>query len=143
MAGSYLLVGHLEWLAWQELLNKREARGLGMTCISSRGQALFSKQFCLQVVAGGTLHSSALWVGQAVGHYIPSLAVCSHASNPTAPFLLAGEVLVEIFSNGTVPPNRLQQAMSASIYAAFLDTPPPTKLESRWPFAWNLVWQRL
>jgi hypothetical protein len=31
----------------------------------------------------------------------------------------------------------------ATIYAAFLDTVPPPKVEFRWPFAWQLVWRRL
>jgi hypothetical protein len=56
MAGSFLWMGHLERLAWQELHNSREAGGLGVFCISSRGQALFSKLLCLQVVVGGTDH---------------------------------------------------------------------------------------
>ncbi len=58
----------------------------------------------------------------------------------------AGEVLAEIFSHGTTPfpPNHLEQATAADIYAAFLDTPtPPPKVEDRWPFAWDLVWRRL
>jgi hypothetical protein len=54
IAGSFLWMGHLERLAWQELHNSREAGGLGVSCISSRGQALFSKRLCLQVVVGGT-----------------------------------------------------------------------------------------
>jgi hypothetical protein len=54
-----------------------------------------------------------------------------------------GDVLVELFAHGTVHPNHLDQAKAATIYAAFLDTPSPPKVEFRWPFDWHLVWRRL
>jgi hypothetical protein len=52
-SGSFLWLGYLERLAWQELHNKKEAGGLGVSCIFTRGQALLSEQLCHQMAAGG------------------------------------------------------------------------------------------
>jgi hypothetical protein len=137
IAGSFLWAGHLERLCWQELHNPRLAGGLGVTCVASRGQALLAKQLYLQVAAGGTPAAHlAFWLGQAVGHYIPGLAGGSHSPCPPASLVGVVEVLVEIFAHGTVPPNRLDQAKAATIYAAFLDTPPPLP---RWNSAGPLL----
>jgi hypothetical protein len=46
LAGSLLWLGHLERLAWQEMHGKMEKGGLGVSCISTRGEALLAKQFC-------------------------------------------------------------------------------------------------
>ncbi len=82
MACSFLWLSYLERLAWQELHN-REAGGLRVSCILSKGQALFSKQLCHQAaVAGGTTAHLGLWLGQAVGHYILCLAVHAHTHSP-------------------------------------------------------------
>jgi hypothetical protein len=67
LAGSFLWVGHLERLAWQELHHRKKAGDLGVSCIFSRGQALFSKQLCHQVVAGDTPAAhQAFWLGHVV-----------------------------------------------------------------------------
>ncbi len=91
LAGSFLWAGHLERLAWQELHNPRLAGGLGVSCVTSRGQALLAKQLCLQVAAGGIPAAHlAFWLGQAVGHYVPSLARGSHPSILPAPLVGGG-----------------------------------------------------
>jgi hypothetical protein len=41
------------------------------------------------------------------------------------------------------PQNHLEQAKLAGIYITFLDTLPPPKVESYWPFFWHMVWRRL
>ncbi len=55
-------------------------RGLGVSCLFTRGQALLSKQLCHQVTAGGTL-----WLEMVtIGHYVPSLSLgcpCNKSSN--------------------------------------------------------------
>jgi hypothetical protein len=80
------------------------AGGLGVSCVASRGQALLAKQLCLQVAAGGTLAAHlAFWLGQDVGHYVPSLAGGSPSPCPPASLVGVGEVLVQIFAHGTVP----------------------------------------
>jgi hypothetical protein len=71
--------------------------------------------------------------GAAVGHYVPSLAGGSHTPKPPALLLQVADVLVELFSFGTVAPNSLAEARAAGIYAAFMDTPPPPKVEAKWP----------
>jgi hypothetical protein len=126
IAGSFLWAGHLERLAWQELHNPRLAGGLGVSCVTSRGQALLAKQLCHQVAAGGTPAAHlAFWLGHAVGHHVPSLARGSHSTSPPASLVGVGDVLVELFAHGTVHPNHLEQAKAATIYAVFHDTPPP------------------
>jgi hypothetical protein len=120
LACSFLWLGYLERLAWQELHN-REAGGLRVSCVLSRGQALFSKQHCHQAAAGGTAAHLAFWLGQAVGHDILCLAVHAHAHSLLAPLFRLCEVLKEIFTCNTVPPNSPEQATAAGIYAAFMD----------------------
>ncbi len=119
-AGSFLWRGPLGRLAWQELHN-REAGGLRVSCVLSRGQALFSKQHCHQAAAGGAAAHLAFWLGQAVGHDILCLAVHAHAHSLPAPLFRLCEVLVEIFTHNTVLPNSPEQATAAGIYAAFMD----------------------
>jgi hypothetical protein len=114
--GSFLWTGHLERLAWQELHNPRFAGGLGVSCVTSRGQALLAKQLCLQVAAGGTPAAHlAFWLGRAVGHYVPSVAGGSHSTSPPVSLVRVGEVLVELFAHGTSTPTawtRLGQPLS-------------------------------
>jgi hypothetical protein len=144
LAGSFLWAGHLERLAWQELHHKRQAGGLGVSCIFTRGQALLAKQLCHQVAGGGIPAGHlAFWLGAAVGHYVPALSGGSHTPRPPALLLQLADVLVELFSFGTVAPNRLAEARSAGIYAAFMDTPPPPKVVAKWPLDWAVVWRRL
>jgi hypothetical protein len=52
-------------------------------------------------------------------------------------------VLVELFFFGTVAPNRPDEAKAAGVYLAFMDTPPPPKVEAKWPPEWEVVWNRL
>jgi hypothetical protein len=144
LAGSFLWAGHLERLAWQELHHRRQAGGLGVSCIFTRGQALLAKQLCHQVAGGGAPAGHlAFWLGAAVGHYVPALAGGSHSPRPPTLLVQVADVLVELFSFGTVAPNRLAEARSAAIYAAFMDTPPPPKVEAKWPLDWAIIWRRL
>jgi hypothetical protein len=48
-----------------------------------------------------------------------------------------------LFSHGSVPPDGLATAMAAAIYRVFMDTPPPPKVEAKWPWDWGVVWHRL
>jgi hypothetical protein len=126
LAGSLLWGGHGERLAWQEQHNRREAGGLAVSCVFMRGQALLAKQMCLQVAAGSTLAAHlTFWLGPVVGHFVPSLAAGSHSPRPPAGLVQAADVLVELFSFGTVPPDSLASATAAAIYRVFMDTPPP------------------
>jgi hypothetical protein len=52
------------------------------------------------------------------------------------------EVLVELFSFGTVPPDGLASATAVGIYRVFMDTPLP-QVEAKWPWDWGVVWHRL
>jgi hypothetical protein len=85
----------------------------------------------------------AFWFGSVVGHYVPSLAAGVHTARPPGPLAQVGDTLVEIFSFGTVNPNGLARAKTASIYAAFIEMPPPPKVEAIWPLDWGRVWRRL
>jgi hypothetical protein len=144
LAGAFLWGGHAERLAWQELHNRREAGGLAVSCVFTRGQALLAKQMCLQVAAGGTPAAHlAFWLGPMVGHFVPSLAAGSHSPRPPAGLVQAAEVPVELFSYGSVPPDGLATATAAAIYRVFMDTPPPPKVEANWPWDWGVVWRRL
>jgi hypothetical protein len=85
-----------------------------------------AKQMFLQVAAGWTLAGYlAFWLGLAVGHYVPCLTLGSHSARPPCGLVQAGEVLVELFSHGTIPPNDLAGARAAAIYSNFIDLPPP------------------
>jgi hypothetical protein len=126
LTGAFLWAGHGERLTWQELHNRREAGGLAVSCVFTRGQALLAKQMCLQVAAGGTPAAHlAFWLGPVVGHFVPSLAAGSHAPRPPAGLVQAADVLVELFSFGTIPPDSLASATAVAIYRVFMDTPPP------------------
>jgi hypothetical protein len=117
---------------------------LAVSCVFTRGQALLAKQMCLQVAAVGTPAGHlAFWLGLAVGYYIPCLAAVSHAARPPSGLLQAGEVLVELFSHGMVSPNGLAGVRTAVIYGSFLVTPPPPKVEAKWPWDWCRVWAGL
>ncbi len=74
LAGSFLWLGHMERLAWQELHGKKEAGGLGLSCISMRGEALLAKQFCHQIAVGGTPAGHlAFWLGVRLATWPPPL----------------------------------------------------------------------
>ncbi len=144
LAGSFLWRGQCERLAWQELHQRREAGGLGISCIFTRGQNLLAKQFCWQVAGGGVPGAHlAFWFGPVVGHYIPSLAAGAHSTRLPGPLVHVGDTLVELFTFGTVSPDGLAGAKAASIYVAFMDTPPLTKVKAKWPLDWGRVWWRL
>ncbi len=127
LASAFLWGGHGESLAWQELHNRREEGGLAVSCVFTRGQALLAKQMCLQVAAGGSgWHpgcSSRLLAWFGGGHFVPSLAAGSHSPRPPAGLMQAAEVLVDMFSHGTVPPGGLATARAAAIYRVFTNTP--------------------
>jgi hypothetical protein len=89
MASSFLWLGHLERLAWQELHGKKEKGGLGVSCIATRGEALLAKQFCHQVAAGGTLAGHlAFWLGCVLGHLEPAVTGGRHASMLLGPWCM-------------------------------------------------------
>ncbi len=146
LGSSFLWVGYLERLPWQELHHWREAGYLGVSCVFSRGQALISKHLCHQLAAGGSPAAHlAFWLEHVVGHNIPCLAVGAQMLNIPAPLAQAGKVFVEIFSHSNVPPNGLRQARAATIYACLLHglSPPPPKVEARGPVSKDRVWRRL
>jgi hypothetical protein len=126
LAGSFLWLGHMERLAWQELHGRREAGGLGLSCITSRGEALLAKQFCHQIAAGGPPAGHlAFWLGGRVGHLAPPFAEGHHASALPRPLVRIAEVLEEVFAFGTVSADNPGTATAAGIYRAFMVTPPP------------------
>jgi hypothetical protein len=75
----------------------------------------------------------AFWLVSTVGHYVPHLALSAHASNPPAPLVLAGDILVEILSHRMLSPNVLAQATAVGIYAVFMDMPPKWRPGGPWP----------
>jgi hypothetical protein len=140
LAGSFLWAGHLERLAWQELHHKRQAGGLGVSCIFTRGQALLAKQLCHQVAGGGTPAGHlAFWLGAAAGHYVPALSGGSHTLRLPALLLQVADVLVELFSFGTVgaltirPPTVRPRVTST--HAQFTHGPPPGSANKRFVVA--------
>jgi hypothetical protein len=144
LAGSFLWAGHLERLAWQELHHKRQAGELGVSCIFTRGQALLAKQLCHQVAGGGTPAGHlAFWLGAAVGHYVPALVGGSRTPRPPALLLQVADVLVELFSFGTVAPNRSAEARAAGINVAFMDTPPSSEGGDQVAPGLGYFWRRL
>jgi hypothetical protein len=78
-----------------------------------------------------------------MGHFVPSLAAGCHAPRPPAGLVQAAEVLVELFSHGTVPPEGLATARAAAIYRVFMDTPPSPQGRGQVALDWGLVWRRL
>jgi hypothetical protein len=102
---------------------------LGFSCISMRGEALLAKQFCHQMAAGGILADHlAFWLGGTIGYLAPSTAGGHHASMFTGTLVLMAEVLEEIFTFNTISASNPEKATAASIYKAFMDTPPPPRL---------------
>jgi hypothetical protein len=51
--------------------------------------------------------------------------------------------LEEIFASNTVSVSNPERATAVEIYTAFMDTPPPPKVEARLPLQWDRVWRRL
>ncbi len=129
MASSFLWLGHLERLAWQELHGKKEKGGLGVSCISTRGEALLAKQFCHQVATGGTPAGHlAFWLGCVLGYLEPAVTGGRHASMLLGLLVHVAEVLEEVFVFGTVTVTSPERATAAGIYMAFMDIPPPQRL---------------
>ncbi len=82
---------------------------------------------CLQVAASGTPAAHlTFWLGSVVGHFVPSLTAGSHAPRPPAGLVQAAEVLLELFSHGTVPPDGLATARAAAIYCTGCSWTPPS-----------------
>jgi hypothetical protein len=55
LAGAFLWSGHMERLAWQELHHKRQAGGLGVSCIFTRGQALLASSCAIRRLGAAPL----------------------------------------------------------------------------------------
>ena len=144
-AGAFLWRGHLERLAWQELHCPALDGGLGVSSITTRAQALLSKQFCWAVAQEGEAAAHwAYWVGPLLQDYLPDLAAGRHAPVVPPPWRGLVEVLLELFQFETVSPEALAAATSREIYAAFMDTPPPPKVTVRRPeLPWATIWARL
>jgi hypothetical protein len=115
----------MERLAWQELHGKKKMGGLGLSCISMRGEALLAKQFCHQMAAGGTLADHlAFWLGGTIGHLAPSTAGGRHTYTLPGTLVLVAEVLEEIFAFNTISASNPEKATAAGILLSWILPPP-------------------
>ena len=149
-AGTFLWRGlgfGLERLAWQELHRPLAEGGLAVSCIFSRGQALLAKQMCWMVGQGGPpADHLAFWLGGQLADLLPELEPPPGAVIFQPPIYLQSVVplLREVLTYGPVDPAALPYASAKEIYATFMDSTPPPKIESRFPLLpWPTVWARL
>jgi len=83
---SYLWKGRTERLAFDELHSPREKGGLGLPCIQTRAEALFTKQYAQFVAAGGRMAAHvAFWLGPQLHHLVPYLPVLPPPPPPPQP----------------------------------------------------------
>ena len=143
-AGAFLWRSHLERLAWQELHRPLRQGGLGISCVSSRAQALWAKQACWALAAGGNAAAHvALWAGHRLEDLLPDLEFGERIRPPRI-WDEAAQVLREAIQLEGVGADGLAAAAAKRIYIAFTDTLPPPKVEAKWPaIQWTDVWRRL
>jgi hypothetical protein len=143
---DFLWRGRLERLPFDELHRPRDQGGLGLPCLQTRAEALFAKQHCHFLAAGGRLAAhAAFWLGPALQPYLPALPATPHsASGPSALYATLLPLLLEVFSLPGVDVADLAAVTSRGVYQHWTSDLPPPKIERKRPLVpWKLAWARL
>ena len=137
--------GKLEKLATQEIYNKLEDGGLGLVDIRSKADALFIKQGCRILAEPGGCASKHLkyWIGLHLAQYIPDMRPGPHCERVPRYYRHFKKLMVEVFKQEDVDPERLDQVKVKELYKGFTDTFPPPKAVYRHDVPWEKVWERI
>jgi len=148
-AGAFLWGGSgfgPERVAWETLHNPLAMGGLAITDIASRAEALIVKQACWLAGQGGnsTAHL-AFWHGQDLHHLYPQLQPPQDLPRRLPSFMSSvATLLEEVAITGVVDVANLSAVTAKAVYADFMATPPPPRVEDKWPdIAWPLAWPRV
>jgi hypothetical protein len=142
---SYLWKGRTERLAFDELHSPREKGGLGLPCIQTRAEALFTKQYAQFVAAGGRMAAHvAFWLGPQLHHLVPYLPVLPPPPPPLPSLYVALHPLLEEAAAVPAAGAALALYTSRMLYQAWTSDLPPPKVEYRLHLLpWRRVWRRL
>jgi len=148
-AGAFLWGGAgfgAERVAWEVLHNPLTSGGLAITDIASRAEALIIKQSCWMAGQGGRSAAHlAYWHGQSLHHLYPQLQPPPHLPRRMPGFMTSvATLLEEVAITGVVDTAALTAVTAKAVYADFLATPPPPRIEDKWPdIEWPLAWPRV
>jgi hypothetical protein len=144
-AANFLWAGRLERLAWSELHGRLDSGGLQVSCVFSRGQALFAKQACHLLAAGGRPAGHlAYWFGLRLLAHLPLLGTGPHAEDIPPLFRGLSALLLEVFGLDSVKVANLGGVTAKALYLDFTETAPTPKIQSRiTDIPWRIAWSRL
>jgi len=136
-----------ERVAWETLHGPLSAGGLAITHLPSRAEALIAKQSCWMAGQGGRAAAHmAYWHGQNLGHLYPTLQPPPDMPRRLPGFMTSvADLLEEMATTGVVDTGHLLAVTARAVYADFMDTPPPPRIEAKlpdieWPLAWPRLW---
>ena len=137
--------GKLEKLAIQEVFNKLEVGGLGLVDIRSKADSLFIKQCCRILAEPGGCASKHLkyWIGLHLAQYIPNMRPGPHCERVPRYYRHFKKLIMEVFKQEDVDPERLDQVKDKELYKGFTDTFPPPKVVYKHDVPWEKVWERI
>ena len=142
---SFLWLGRMEKLPYEELVSPTNAGGLGLVNISSKCDALLITQICRVLSHRGPYREHLkYWFGVSLRAYLPDLLAGPNAEILTPYFRKVVNLLKEVFSSDLVDPQRLELVKAKYLYLELISTPPPPKVMYNNPgFNWSVIWKRL
>lgn len=141
---SFLWIGRLEKLTYEELFNSVDQGGLGLTSVAAKCDALFATQLCrLMAHQGPYREHLRYWVGVNLRDHLPDMVRGPNAQVLTPYFKKTVSLLKEALSSGTVNIESLESTKAKLLYKEFMSTPPPPKVTSVPVMRWQLIFSRL
>ena len=147
LVADFLWRGRLRRLAFDELHDKRDKGGLGLSCPQTRAQSMLAKQACRHLASRGhpALHLG-YWLGTSLANLLPTVPSAGLMLPGQPPPQYAGllDLLREVFSLECVNTARLEDVQSAKIYKELTATLPTPRIERVSPdLPWDIIWPRL
>ena len=130
MKGSFIWMGRLERLQFDELKNPLCAGGLGLPRISSKSDALFLKQTCRLLVNNQAMQYQHVryWLGLHLREYFPDMAEGPHAEIVAPYFKHMRLLLVEGLVLGDLCVASLKSVTAKALYESCTTSFPPPKV---------------
>ena len=112
---------------------------------SGLADALFIKQGCRILAEPGGCASKHLkyWIGLHLAQYIPDMRPGPHCERVPRYYRHFKKLMVEVFKQEDVDPERLDQVKVKELYKGFTDTFPPPKAVYKHDVPWEKVWERI
>jgi exonuclease III len=150
-ARAFLWRGRFEHLAWDEIHGRLHEGGLAVSNVMARGQALLAKQACHRLAGGGRpSRHLAYWIGLKVQRALPEvgeeldLGRGPHAEQLPDQYQDLADLLLEVADLDCVQHLNLGWVKARLVYRAFMETPPPPKVQAKFPdIPWKIAWSRL